>query len=138
MNIEGEIELKHRPFFQFSELKIDWLPISVLINEALYIIDECDAHLGIWSASTSTFHVAKPNFTPSRNTGSKKWIQVGFRLTEKEHWDLVEPHGTHGSARPLLFVEQVPLIAKDDLFTYLHDANIRISHAAAKDILKKI
>lgn len=135
MNTEGKIESLNRPFSQFSELRIDWLPISVLINEALYIIDEYDAHLGIWSASTSTFNVAKPNFTPSRTPENQKWVQAGYRLTEKEHWDLVEPHGTHGSARPLLFVEQVPLIAKNDLFAYLLDANIRIPHAKAKDIL---
>lgn len=138
MSIEGKTESPQRPFFQFSELRIGWLPISALVNEALYIIDEYDAHLGVWSASTSTFHVVKPNFTPSRDTENTKWIQAGFRLTEKEHWDLVEPHGTHGSARPLLFVEQVSLIAKNDLFTYLLDANIRIPHAAAKDILQKI
>lgn len=138
MSTEGKIESPNRPFFQFSELEISWLPISVLTDGALYIIDEYDAHLGIWNATTSTFHVMKPNFTPSTDAGSKKWIQTGFRLTEKEHWDLVEPHGTHGSARPLLFVEQVPLIAKDDLLTYLLDANIRLPHAAVKDILQKI
>jgi hypothetical protein len=138
MNTEGKIESLNRPFFQFSELKIDWLPISVLINEALYIIDEREAHLGVWCASTSTFHVVRPDFSPPGKSGNKKWIQTGLRLTEKEHWDLVEPHGTHGSARPLLFVEQAPLIAKDDLFTYLLDANIRIPNAAAKDILQKI
>lgn len=137
MNNEGEIESPHRPFFQFSELRIGWLPISVLIDEALYIIDEYDAHLGVWCASTSTFHITQPNFTPSRTPENQKWVQAGFRLTEKEHWDLVEPHGTHGSARPLLFVEQVPSITKGDLLTYLLDANIRIAHTKAKDILLK-
>jgi hypothetical protein len=122
------------PGYRFPNAAHWWLPMSTLQEGALYVIDARNAFLGVWQANVSGFQIARPLFEPRPGGRRMVWHQRGHYPFVEYHWDTGEPLGT---ARPLVFIEQVSKAVENDLLAYLIDAEQRITKEIAFDIVQK-
>ena len=120
--------------FQFAEAKSGWIAAPSLHQGVLYIIDARNAYLGVWNSSTSSFQIARVRYIRRLRQGKMNWEARGAYLFEEKHWDAGEPLG---SAKPLVFVEQVPPSETGDLLTYLLKAGARFPKEIAQSMVSK-
>lgn len=123
------------PGYHFTIAQQQWIPISLLRDGALYVIDARNAILGVWQQATCGFNIARPFFAPRKEGNRMRWYQHTTYLFEEFHWDLGGAEPYLGTARPLVFVEEVPEADKADLLNYLMLAEQRIGKDGAHKLI---
>lgn len=132
MQADGMNEAKARPYYQFPDAPVRWLPIAELVDGALYIVDARNAFLGIWQRAELAFLVARPLHVPERVNGRMRWIPEGHQLSLEYHWDKGDSFAT---ARPRRFVEHVPGRDWDNLLGYLRRREEEFARQTAFSLL---
>lgn len=123
-------------YIQFAEAKSGWMSAPSLDQGGLYIIDARNAYLGVWNSDASGFQIARTRYAPRLLQCARKWKweSHGVYLSEEKHWDEGEPFGT---AKPLVFLEQMPLSESGDLLAYLVKAGARFPKEIAQALVSK-
>ncbi len=112
--------------YHFTIAQQQWIPIPLLRDGALYVIDARNAIFGVWQQDTRGFKIARPYFARRMEGNRMTWYQHTTCLFEEFHWDIGGEDPGCGTARPLVFVEEVPEADKTDLLNYLMLAGQRI------------
>lgn len=121
-------------FIQFAESESGWMAAPSLHQGGLYIIDARNAYLGVWNSCTLSFQIARTRYSRRLLHGRMKWDYHSAYLFEEKHWDVGEPYGT---AKPLVFLEQMPPSETTNLLAYLLEADTRFPREIAQALVSK-